>query len=130
MIDTYTSELRDIIDRAFTHEHAGRATAQMVHNSVHRDLPDHLVDYLIGKGLRSQVAAYFREQGSDGLPKRPAANPEGEHAQLSFLSVDEFVYVHSTYLTRAEANKAQAEKIRARCLETHGVDVAGLAAAS
>lgn len=126
MTDTYTSELRGIIDRAFTNEHSGRATAQMVHNSVHRDLPDHLVDYLIGKGLRSQVAAYFREQDHDGLPKRPAANPEGEHAQLTLLSVDEFVYVHSTYLDRADANLTQAEKVRQRCLETHGVDVAAV----
>lgn len=124
MTDTFTSELRDIIDRAFTGEYGGRATAQMVHNSVHRDLPEHLIDYLIGKGLRSQVAAYFREQDHDGLPKRPAANPDGEHAQLTLLSVEEFAYVHSTYLDRAAANSTQAEKVRARCLEMHGVDLA------
>lgn len=124
MTDTYTSELRDIIDRAFTDELGGRATAQMVHNSVHRDLPDHLVDYLIGKGLRSQVTAYFREQDADGLPKRPAANPDGEHAQLSFFSVEEFAYLHSTYVERASANETQAERVRARCLDTHGIDLA------
>lgn len=129
MTDTYTSELRDLIDRAFTAEHGGRATAQMVHNSVHRDLPEHLVDYLIGKGLRSQVASYFREQDGDGLPKRPAANPDGEHAQLEFLSLEEFTYVHSTYIDRANANLTQAEKIRARCIETHGVDIGAEASA-
>jgi hypothetical protein len=123
MPDTFTAELRDLIDRAFVGEHGGRATAQMVHNSVHRDLPDHLVDYLIGKGLRSQVASYFREQDQDGLPKRPAANAEGEHAQLALLSLAEFTYVHATYLDRSEANRKQAEKIRVRCLETHGVDL-------
>lgn len=128
MTDTYTAELRDLIDRAFVGEHAGRATAQMVHNSVHRDLPEHLIDYLIGKGLRSQVASYFREQDHDGLPKRPAANAEGEHKQLALLSLDEFAYVHSTYLDRASANQAQAEKVRARCLEMHGVDLAEVAA--
>lgn len=127
MTDTYTSELHDIIDRAFTAEHGGRATVQMVHSSVHRDLPEHLIDYLVGKGLRSQVTSYFREQDSDGLPKRPAANPDGEHAQLAFLSVEEFAYVHSTYLDRASANTAQAEKVRRRCIETHGVDIAQMA---
>lgn len=130
MTDSYTAELRDLIDRAFTAEHGGRATAQMVHNSVHRDLPEHLVDALIGKGIRSQITAYFREQDNDGLPKRPAANPEGEHAQLSLFSVEEFAYLHSTYVERAAANEAQAEKVRLRCIETHGVDVAASRAAA
>ncbi len=129
MADNYTTELRDLIDRAFIGEHGGRATAQMVHNSVHRDLPDHLVDYLIGKGLRSQVTAYFREQDHEGLPKRPAANADDEHVQLDLLSLDEFTYVHSTYLDRAAANRAQAEKIRLRCLDAYGVDIAGVGVA-
>ena len=124
MTDSYTTELREIIDRAFTAEYAGRATVQMVHNAVQRDLPEHLIDYLVGKGLRSQVTAYFREQDSDGLPLRPAANDQGEHAQLAFFTVEEFAYVHEGYLARAAANQTQAEKVRARCLDLHGVDLA------
>lgn len=124
MADSFGTELRDLIDRAFVNEYAGRATAQMVHNSVHRDLPDHLIDYLVGKGLKSRIANYFNEKDHDGLPKRPAANAAGEHAQLTLLSLNEFVFVHTTYIDRADANLAQAEKLRTRCLETHGVDIA------
>lgn len=124
MTDTYTAELRDIIDRAFTAEHGGRATAQMVHNSVHRDMPDHLVDFLVGKGLRAQVGAYFRERDAEGLPKRPEANAEGEHVQLAMLSVAECTHVYGRYVSRAEANSQQAEKVREFCFAQHGIDVA------
>lgn len=124
MVDSHTAELRDLIDRAFTGEHGGAATAQMVHNSVHRDLPEHLTDYLIGKGLRSQITAYFRDKDADGLPKRPEVNAEGEHKQLELASVSEYAYVHAKYTDRASENIAQAEKVRARCLEVHGVDLA------
>jgi hypothetical protein len=127
--NSYTTELRDIIDRAFTAEYGGRATAQMVHNSVHRDLPGHLVDYLIGKGLRSQITAYFNAKSDDGLPKRPEANQDGEHAQLELLSVQEYAYVHGRYIERSRANRVQAERLRQRCLDTHGVDVAAASAA-
>lgn len=130
MTDSFTSELREIIDTAFTGEHGGRATAQMVHNSAHRDLPDHLIDFLVGKGLRSQVAAYFREQDSEGLPKRPAANPDGEHAQLDLLSVDECGFVYEAYIARAGANQAQAEKVREFCSKRHGVDLAAKVASA
>lgn len=125
MTDSYTSELRQIIDKAFTEEHGGRATAHMVHLSAHRDLPEHLVDFLVGKGLRSQVALYFREQDNDGLPKRPAANPDGEHVQLGLLSVEECGFVYDSYVARAEANSAQAEKVREFCIGRHGIDLAG-----
>lgn len=103
-------------------------SVQMIHNSVWRDLPDHLIDYLIGKGLRSQVTAYFHEQDQDGLPKRPSANPEGEHKQLELLSLSEFTFVHTSYLSRAKANRKQAEKIRLRCLDAHGVDLLAIKA--
>lgn len=129
MTDSYTAELRDIIDRTFTSEHHGRATAQMVHHSVHRDLPDHLIDFLIGKGIRAQITSYFREKDREGLPKRPEVNPDGEHVQLALLSVTECSYVHSRYLDRADANLAQAEKVRRFCLEQHGVDLAAKASA-
>lgn len=128
MIDSYTTELRDLIDRAFTAEHGGRATAQMVHNSVHALLPEHLIDYLIGKGLRSQVNAYFNAKDDDGLPKRPEINTEGEHAQLEFASVTEHAYVYGRYIDRADANRAQAEKVRQRCLDVHGVDLVSVVA--
>ena len=93
MTDSYTTELRDIINRAFVSEHAGRATAQMVHNSVYSELPEHLVDYLIGKGIKAEIGAYFRAKGRDGLPMRPKVNDAGEHAQLSLLSPDELSYL-------------------------------------
>lgn len=124
MTDSYTSELRDIIDRAFVAEHHGRATAKMVHASVHRDLPEHLIDFLVVKGLRSQINAYFNTKGDDGLPKRPEVNADGEHAQLELLSVEEFSYLHAAYVSRADANRQQAEKVRERCFEAHGVDLA------
>lgn len=130
MTDSYSSELREIINSAFTGEHGGRATVQMVHNSAHRDLPEHLVDFLVGKGLRSQVAAYFREQNAEGLPMRPAANPDGEHAQLELLSVEECGFVYAGYVSRAEANSAQAEKVRAFCIERHQVDLAATVGAA
>lgn len=127
MSDNYTAELREIIDRAFVAEHSGRATAQMLHGSVYRDLPEHLVDYLIGKGIRSQINSYFNTKADDGLPKRPEVNANGEHAQLELLSVDEFAYVHESYVSRADANRAQAQKVRERCFEQHGVDLASKA---
>lgn len=124
MTDSFATELRDLIDRAFVGEHGGRASAQMVHNSAHRDLPEHLIDFLVGKGLASQVAAYFREKDGEGLPKRPAVNGEGEHVQLALLTVEECGYVYAAYCDRATANEQQAEKVRQFCLEQHGVDLA------
>lgn len=130
MTDSYAAELHDIIDRAFTIEHSGRATAQTVHNSVYRDLPDHLIDYLIGKGLRARVSAYFNDKDQEGLPKRPAVNPEGIHADAALLSIEECGYVYVGYLDRAKANEQQAEKWRTRVLQERGVDVAAVKAAS
>lgn len=124
MADSYTTELRDIIDRAFVSEHAGRATAQMVHNTIYGDLPEHLVDYLIGKGIKAEIGAYFRAKGRDGLPKRPKVNDEGEHAQFSLLSPTELAYLYRQYLDAAGANAAQADKVRLACLKKHGVDLA------
>lgn len=123
MTDSYTAELRDIIDRAFTDDLGGRATVQMLHAKVFDLIPEHLAAYLIGQGLRKRVTAYFNEKDGEGLPKRPAANDQGEHAQLEFFSVEEFAYVHRCYLDRASANAAQAEKVRALCLTSHGVDL-------
>lgn len=123
MSDTYAAELRDLIDRAFVAEHNGRATLDMVHASVWRDLPDHLTDYLIGKGLRSRVSAYFGAKDAEGLPKRPEANADGEHAQLDLLSAPEFAYVYEGYTARIAANAEQREKVRRRCMEVHGVDL-------
>lgn len=125
MADSFTAELKDIIDRAFIGEHGGRATVEMVHHSVQANLPPHLADYLIGKGLRSQVGAYFRAKDDEGLPRRPEVNDEGEHTQLEFANVIEHEYVYAAYLARVEANAAQAEKVRQRCLDVHGVDLAG-----
>lgn len=125
MTDSYTAELRDYIDRAFTIEHNGRATSQMVRASVARDLPEHLVDYLVGKGLASEVGAYFRAKDADGLPRAPKVNDEGIHAQMFLLSLDEFTFVYDAYLIQAEANKMQAERVRDRCMVAHGVDLAG-----
>lgn len=124
MTDSYTAELRDMIDRAFVGEHHGRATATMVHASVQRNLPDHLLDYLIAKGLRSQITAYFNAKSDDGLPKRPEVNRDGEHAQLELLSVEEFGYLHAAYVSRADANRQQAERVRERCYAAYGVDLA------
>jgi hypothetical protein len=129
MTTSHTAELRDIIDRAFTADLGGRATARMVQEGVQPGLPAHLVDYLINKGLRSQITAYFREKDAEGLPMRPSVNDADEHAQIELLSVAEFAYAHAQYVTRAQDNMAQADKLRQRCLETHGVDlIAGGAA--
>lgn len=128
--DSYASELRDLIDRAFVAEYGGRATAQMVQNSVHGDLPEHLIDYLIGKGLRSRITAYFNDKDADNLPKRPAINDEGVHADAALLTVEECGYVYVGYLDRAEANRLQAEKWRERVLLDHGVDLASRQAAA
>lgn len=125
MADSFASELKDIIDRVFVGEYGGRATAEMVHYSVQSDLPPHLVDYLVGKGLRSRVTAYFNAKDDDGLPRRPEVNEQGEHTLLEFASVPEYEYVHSAYLARVRANALQAEKVRQRCLDVHGVDLDG-----
>lgn len=128
MADSFRSELRDLIDQVYFAEFGGRATQQMLHQAVYRDLPEHLVDYLIGKGIASEVQSYFRTKGTDGLPKFPEVNEDGEHAQLELLSVNEFAFVHRRYIDRAEANSSQAEKIRGLCLGVHGVDLAVAAA--
>lgn len=124
MVDSFRTELRDIIDRVYIGEYGGRATQQMVHEGVWRDLPEHLLDYLVGKGIRSEVQAYFRTQGTNGLPKFPEINADGEHRQLELLTIEEYAYLHSSYVSRSDANKAQAEKVRELCLDTHGVDLA------
>lgn len=123
MADSFRTELRDLIDRVYFGEFEAEATTQMVHMAVHRDLPEHLIDYLIGKGIASEVQSFFRSKTSDGLPRFPEVNDEGSHKQLELLSVDEFTFVHRRYIDRADANSAQADKIRERCLEVHGVDL-------
>ncbi|WP_114202349.1 hypothetical protein [Janibacter anophelis] len=130
MTSSHTAELHDLIDRVFTAELGGRATTQMVHDSVHRTLPDHLVDFLVAKGLRHQVTAYFREKDDDGLPKRPEVNDGGEHLQLDFATVTEHAYLHRKYMQRADQNIEQASKVRQRCLDKHGVDITDLGIAS
>lgn len=124
MTDSFAAELRDLIDRAFVAEHGGRASAQMVQNSVHRDLPEHLLDYLIGKGLRSRISSYFNDKDAEGLPRRPAINPDGIHADATLLTLDECGFVYIGYLERADANRHQAEKWRERVLVDRGVDLA------
>lgn len=124
MTDSFATELRDLIDRAFIGEHGGRASAQMVQNSVHRDLPEHLLDYLIGKGLRARITSYFNDKDGEGLPKRPAVNLDGIHADATLLSLEECGYVYAGYLDRADANLQQADKWRERVLKEHGVDLA------
>lgn len=130
MTDSYAAELRDLIDRAFVAEHGGRASVQMVHNSVHAAMPEHIKDFLIGKGLAAQVRAYFKDKDQDGLPKRPAVNAEGIHADAALLSIEECSFVYVGYLDRIEANRQQAEKWRERVLQDHGVDLASKALAS
>lgn len=129
MTDSFRTELRDLIDRVYFGEFEAEATTQMVHLAVHRDLPEHLVDYLIGKGIASEVQSFFRSKTSDGLPRFPEVNEEGSHKQLELLSIDEFAFVHTKYVDRADANSAQAEKIRQRCIDLHGVDVGTAAVA-
>jgi len=128
MTDSYRAELREIIDRAFVAEYGSRATSQMVHHSVARDLPQHLLDYLIGKGIKAEIGSYFRAKGGDGLPLRPKVTPDGEHADMSLLSQAEMAYPYGQYLDAADANATQAEKVRVRCLKRYGVDLAGVAA--
>lgn len=124
MTDSHAAELRDLIDRAFVGEHGGRASVQMVHNSVHRDLPEHLIDYLIGKGLQSRIRTYFGDKDGDGLPKRPAIDPTGIHADASLLTLEECGFVYAAYLDRIDANQQQADKWRERVMIEHGVDLA------
>lgn len=128
--DSARAELRDIIDRTYLGDLGGRATAERVRHTVWAELPEHLRDYLIGKGLASEIQSYFRTRGRDGLPMAPEVNEEGEHVQLEFLSVTEFVFLHARYVDRSEANAEQADKVRQRCLDTHGVDISAKAAAS
>ena len=130
MADSFATELREIIDRAYTVELGGRATHKMVHAHTQGSLPDHVVDYLVGKGLAAEVALYFREKNSDGLPKRPAVNSDGEHVQLAFLTVEECGFVYDAYRSRADANREKADKVRDFCLEQHGVDLAAAVVAS
>ena len=126
MTDSYRAELRDLIDRTFLGTLGGEATAEGVRVAVWAALPDHMKDYLIGKGLASEVQSYFRAKGRDGLPRYPEANASGTHRQLELLSVDEFAYVRTKYLSRSRANAEQAERIAERCLGIHGVDISKL----
>lgn len=128
MADSFRSELRDIIERVYLFEYGAQATQGMVHQGVTRELPEHLTEYLIGKGIASEIQSYFRAKGSDGLPRFPEVNEDGEHRQLELLSIDEFTFVHRRYIDRADANVGQAEKVRQLCLDRHGVDLSGTAA--
>lgn len=128
--DPYRAEMQDHIDRVFIDYLGGRATQRMVKDQVQETLPAHMAEYLIGKGLDSEVSRYFRTKGKDGLPKAPEVNESGEHAPLSLLTVDELTYLHDKYVARADANATQAEKVRERCLRVHGVDLEQTARAS
>jgi len=130
MSDSYAAELRDLIDRAFVGEYGSRASAQMVQNSLHDNLPEHLIDYLISKGLRARITSYFNDKDGDGLPKRPAVDTDGIHADAALLTIDECGFVYAGYLDRAAANEQQAEKWRVRVLDERGVDLARQAVAS
>lgn len=123
MVDSYRCELRDLIDSIYHGELGGRATQGQLHTAVWSVLPEHFADYLIGKGIRSEVSAYFRMKEASGLPKYPEVNAEGEHVQLILLSASEMEFLHRSYLDRADANTAQAEKVRDLCLGMHGVDL-------
>lgn len=124
MSDSYRSELQDIIDRSFIGEFGGRATAQMIQTSIYADLPEHLTDYLIGKGIKAEIGAYFRAKGDDGLPQRPKVNDEGVHAQLSLLDLDELTYLYRQYVNASDASRAQAEKVRLIAVAQYQVDLA------
>lgn len=124
MTDSYSSELRDLIDRTFVSEFGGRATAQMVQNNIYGELPEHLTDYLIGKGIAAEIGRYFRAKDPEGMPKRPKVNADGEHAQYELLSADELAFLYCQYRDASDANKAQAAKVRERCLARYGVDLA------
>lgn len=128
MTDSFASELRDLIDRVYIANHGGRATQGMVHNDVWAALPEHMADYLIGKGIRAEVTTYFRAKTIDGLPRFPEVNAMGEHVQLELLSVAEFGFVHASYVKRSDQNLAQADKIRQRCIAVHGVEPAAVSA--
>lgn len=128
MADSYSSEIQALIGEVYVSEFGTRATQPMVRQQVWTHLPDHMADYLIGKGLASEVQRFFRVQNSDGLPKYPEVNEDGEHAQLELLSLDEFRFVHDSYMVRAEANASKAHLIRQMCLDMHRVDLAAKAA--
>lgn len=123
MADSYSSEIQALIGEVYIGEFGTRASQPMVTKHVWAQLPEHMADFLIGKGLAGEVQRFFREKTRDGLPKYPEVNEQGEHAQLELLSLDEFRFVHSSYIARAEANADKALLIRQMCLDIHRVDL-------
>lgn len=99
----------------------GRGTKADVLREVGAALPASLREYLADRGLASAVSGFFRAQREDGLPQAPAVDGEGTHAQLELMTVDECRFVVARYMEAAAAARAQALRMQALCLETHGV---------
>lgn len=132
MTDSYRSELLEQTERIFKTDLGGRAAIREVVDLLVGDLPEGADDYYVRKGVTGVVQSYFRTKTADGLPQAPQVNDSGQHVQLELLSVEEYRFLARQYLDRSHANRAQAEKVAARCKEICGVslDLDALAAAS
>lgn len=124
MTTSFPAEIRDVAQRLVDADFGGRAMTREVVDTLIATLPGHLIDYVIRKGLTSEVNAMFRAKAANGLPRYPEANPAGEHVQFELLSVDESAYVYESYRKRGAANFAKAQLVREACLDAHHVDLA------
>lgn len=121
MTDSYRSELLEQTDHIFKSDLCGRAVIRDVVNRLTQNLPEGAADYYVRKGITGVVQSYFRTKGADGLPQAPQVNAAGEHVQLELLTVDDYRYLARQYLDRSHANRAQAEKVAARCSQIYSV---------
>jgi len=124
MTDSTNAEMQDLIGGIFLGRLGGRASTRETCDMLRQTLPDHLVEATLNRGLTTAVQAYFRHKTADGLPAAPEANAEGEHVQLSLLSVDEYKFVYGRQIRNGEAAYAQARKYAEKCIDVHGVDIA------
>lgn len=114
------TEIANAISRTFE-QIGGRATHAEVFAHAKVTIAPELRDYLTDRGLSQQVSAFFRQQGTDGLPQAPAIDEHGTHAQLRLLEVEEFKFVIRQQMKASGASRVRAKEYQRLCQEQHGV---------
>ncbi len=118
-----STEVQDLLQRLFTEQFGNEASNAELLRALVPALPEHLQNYILVSGLKSQIGVFFRRKRADGLPQAPEVNRDGLHKQLDLMEVEDFRYVIEQYLKSSAAHRAQAHKLASLCFDVHGVAI-------
>lgn len=99
----------------------GRAPARRIAEHVADHLDADEYRQITWNGFVSQVRGGLRSLGANGLPSAIAVG--GDYVQTELLTVEEYRTVIGSYVARADANLALAQRFAAECAEVHGVSI-------